>query len=152
VEYGDYQCPYCRRAHPIFQQLAREFPTQVRLVFRHFPVFAIHPRAENAAEAAEAAAAQGKFWEMHHQLFENQHALDVEDLIGYAAALGLDRNRFEAELLDRRYVDRIHRSRDSGVRSGVIGTPTFFVNGIYYGGAHELEPLRAAILAAAGHQ
>ncbi len=145
LEYGDYQCPYCGRAHPIVQQLRRELGDDLRLVFRHFPLYDVHPRAENAAEAAEAANAHGRFWEMHDMLFEHQRALEFEDLVGYAAALGLDQERFEADLIERRYVDRVRQMREGGVRSHVTRTPTFFINGQYYGGAHEVEALRDAI-------
>jgi len=145
VEYGDFQCPYCGRAYPILRQLHQELGDELRLVFRHFPLFDIHPRAENAAEAAEAAGAQARFWEMHDLLFENQRALDFEHLVGYAARLDLDRTRFEADLLQRQFLDRVQRSREGGVRSRVTRTPTFFINGRYYGGAHEVDALRQTI-------
>ena len=145
LEYGDFECPFCGRAFPIIQQLEREFASQLRLVFRHFPLFNIHPRAENAAEAAEAAGAQGKFWEMHDVLFEYQHALEFDDLVGLAARLDLDTDRFQSDLIARQYLPVVRESREGGVRAGVSRTPTFFINGRYFGGSHELEALRDAV-------
>jgi protein-disulfide isomerase len=135
VEYGDFECPYCGMAHPIVKNTQRALGSQLRFVYRHFPLAEVHPHARIAAQAAEAAGAQGKFWEMHDTLFENQQALDVEDLIGYAKALGLDTTRFARDLEAGTYAKRVRDDFRSGVRSGVNGTPTFFVNGVRYDGS-----------------
>jgi protein-disulfide isomerase len=147
VEYGDYECPYCGQAHYVLKDLTAALPDQVRLVFRNFPLSQIHPHAEQAAEAAEAAGAQGKFWEMHDTLYENQDALEEEDLLGYAQQLGLDLDRFQLELFQRVYAPRVREDFISGVRSGVNGTPSFFINGRRHEGAWDLRSLTAAILA-----
>jgi protein-disulfide isomerase len=135
VEYGDYECPYCGMAHPIVKRAQRELGSQLRFVFRHFPLGESHPHARIAAEAAEAAGAQGKFWEMHDTLFENQEALEVEDLIGYAKSLGLDTVKFARDLEAGTYTKRVRDDFRSGVKSGVNGTPTFFMNGARYDGS-----------------
>jgi protein-disulfide isomerase len=135
VEYGDYECPYCGMAHPIVKAAQRGLGSQLRFVFRNFPLAEIHPHARLAAQAAEAAAAQGRFWEMHDMLFEHQNALDVDDLIGYAKSIGLDATRFARELEAGTYGKRVRDDFRSGVRSGVNGTPTFFVNGDRYDGS-----------------
>ncbi len=145
VEYGDYQCPHCRQVHPIISELRERFGERLRFVFRHFPIKSVHPNAQLAAEAAEAAAAQGKFWEMHEYLFEHQDALDKQSLIQHAAELGLDVERFDQELTEHLYADRVREDFMSGVRSGVNGTPTFYVNGVRYDGAWDLESLAAEI-------
>ena len=149
VEYGDYECPYCGAAHPIVQEIQRNLSPSRRFVFRNFPLAQIHPHAKRAAEAAEAAGAQGKFWEMHDLLFENQDALADADLVRYAAQLHLDGKRFEKELSSGVYTDRVHRDFRSGVRSGVNGTPTFFINGERHDDSWELRTLLAAVEAAA---
>ena len=135
VEYGDYECPYCGMAYPIVKAVQRELGSQLRFVFRNFPLAEIHPHARHAAQAAEAAAAQGKFWEMHDLLFEHQHALEDEDLIGYAKSLGLDAEQLARELEAGTYAKRVRDDFRSGVRSGVNGTPTFFLNGERYEGS-----------------
>jgi protein-disulfide isomerase len=135
VEYGDYECPYCGMAYPIVKAVQRKLGSQLRFVFRNFPLAEIHPHARHAAQAAEAAAAQGKFWEMHDMLFEHQHALDDEDLIAYARSLGLDAERVARELEAGTYAKRVRDDFRNGVRSGVNGTPTFFVNGERYEGS-----------------
>lgn len=145
VEYGDYQCPHCRQVHPIVRDLQSRFKDRLRYVFRHFPITTVHSEAQRAAEAAEAAAAQGKFWEMHSYLFEHQEALDDDHLVQYAAELGLDTERFERELREEVYADRVREDFVSGVRSGVNGTPTFFINGVRYDGPWDLESLIAEI-------
>jgi protein-disulfide isomerase len=129
VEYGDYECPYCRMAYPIVKAAQRELGDRLRLVFRNFPLKEAHPHAQHAAEAAEAAAAQGKFWQMHDAIFEHQHALEDKDLVRYARSLGLDAERLARELEAGTYAKRVRDDFRSGVRSGVNGTPTFFVNG-----------------------
>jgi protein-disulfide isomerase len=143
VEYGDYECPHCARAHLMLQELLPAHADTVRLAFRNFPLSQAHPHAERAAEAAEAAAAQGKFWEMHDTLFENQDALEDENLIGYAQALGLDAAKFERELSEGVYTEKVKQDFREGVRSGVNGTPTFFINGIRYDGSWELDAMTA---------
>ena len=135
VEYGDFECPYCGMAHPIVQAAQRELGSQLRFVFRHFPLAEAHPHARLAAQAAEAAAAQGRFWEMHDMLFEHQDALDVEDLVGYAKSLGLDTAQFARDIEAGTYAKKVRDDFRSGVRSGVNGTPTFFVNGTRYDGS-----------------
>jgi protein-disulfide isomerase len=149
VEYGDYECPYCGAAHPIVQEIQRVLGRNLRFVFRNLPLAQIHPHAQHAAEAAEAAGAQGEFWGMHDLLFENQDALEDPDLLRYAAALGLDGERFAKELSSGVYSDRVRRDFRSGVKSGVNGTPTFFINGVRHDAPWDLPTLRAAIEGAA---
>jgi protein-disulfide isomerase len=134
VEYGDYECPHCGRAYPIVKSAQRRLGSRLRFVFRTFPLAEAHPHAQHAAEAAEAAGAQGKFWEMHDMIFEHQDALEDEDLVEYAEALGLDTVRLARELLTGVYAKRVRADFRSGVRSGVNGTPTFFLNGLRYDG------------------
>jgi protein-disulfide isomerase len=135
VEYGDYECPYCGMAYPIVKAVQRELGSRLRFVFRNFPLAEIHPHARHAAQVAEAAAAQGKFWEMHDTIFEHQDALEDAELIGYARSLGLDAERIARELEAGTYAKRVRDDFRSGVRSGVNGTPTFFVNGERYEGS-----------------
>jgi protein-disulfide isomerase len=149
VEYGDYECPHCGRAHPIVRQVQKAMGENLRFAFRHFPLREIHPHAERAAEAAEAAGAQGKFWPMHDLIFTNQDALEGADLLGYASALGLDGDRFAAELESGVHADRVRRDFRSGVRSGVNGTPTFFINGVRFEAPWDLPTLLAAVRTAA---
>lgn len=145
VEYGDYECPHCRQVQPIIAALRMRFGERLRYVFRHFPLNTMHPNAQAAAEAAEAAAAQGRFWEMHTLLFEHQGALDRRHLVVYATELGLDIERFEQELDEKVYAERVQRDFLSGVRSGANGTPSFFLNGIRYDGPWDLDSLIAEI-------
>ena len=145
VEYGDYECPHCGRAYPIVKTIQKQLGPKLRFVFRNFPLRESHPHAEQAAEAAEAAGAQGKFWEMHDRLFERQFALDGEYLIEYAGDLGLDVARFRTELSSGAYAPRVREDFRSGVTSGVNGTPTFFINGVRYDDSWEFEPLLAAL-------
>ena len=135
VEYGDYECPYCGMAYPVVKSAQRELGTQLRFVFRNFPLAEAHPHARDAAQAAEAAAAQGKFREMHDALYEHQDALEAEDISGYAKALGLEMAQFANDLQDAKYTKRVRDDFRSGVRSGVNGTPTFFINGSRYEGS-----------------
>lgn len=141
VEYGDYECPHCGLAHPIVRELQRRMGSRLRLVFRNFPLAEIHPHAQHAAEAAEAAASQGKFWEMHDMLFEHQTHLTDADLIRYAKTLGLDAERVKEDLAAGTYAERVREDFSSGVRSGVNGTPTFFIKGTRYDGSWDLETL-----------
>ena len=145
VEYGDYECPYCGEAYPVVKALQERLGDQMCFVFRNFPLTQVHPHAEEAAEAAEAAGAQGKFWEMHDLLYENQDALEPEDLVQYARALKLDLKRFVLEMREHVYVERVREDFRSGVRSGVNGTPTFFINGARHNGPFDLVSLLAAI-------
>ena len=145
VEYGDFECPYTRRARPVVERLGRDFGDRLRFVYRHFPLTRIHPHAQHAAEAAEAAASQGGFWEMHDMLFHNQRHLDAADFIRYAAELGLDVARFERELNEHAHALRVNDDVESGLKSGVKGTPTFFVNGLRHNGPSDLATLRTAL-------
>ena len=147
VQYGDYQCPYTRLSRYAVHQLQREFPDTLRFVFRHFPLEEIHPRARAAAMAAEAAGAQTDFWTLHEYLFEHQDHLEELDLQKYATELGLDTDRFDRDRRSHDIAGRIDRDLDSGERSGVEGTPTFYVNGIRHDGGYDLDRLRPAIVA-----
>ncbi len=152
VEYGDFECPYCGMAHPIVKSAQRELGNQLRFVFRNFPLAELHPHARLAAQAAEAAGAQGRFWEMHDMLFEHQDALEPQDLIGYAKSLGLDVPRFERDLKAGMYAKKVRDDFRSGVRSGVNGTPTFFVNGERYDGSWANEKAFISALRDAARQ
>jgi protein-disulfide isomerase len=145
LEYGDYQCPACGRAHVVLGELLQRAGDVTRLVFRNFPLTQLHPRARDAAQAAEAAASQGRFWPMHSMLFENQHALGPEALLSYARALDLDLPRFVDELQRGAHLPRIQRDVRAGVRSGVNGTPTFFIDGERLDGAWDLDVLLDAV-------
>jgi|SRR5687767_7605672 len=149
VEYGDYQCPYCRQAHPILQDIRKSMGGLTRLVFRNFPLTSVHPNAQHAAEAAEAAGVQGKFWAMHDHLFEHQSRLDDDALLEYATEIGLDVDRFRHDLETHAFGPRVREDFLSGVRSGVNGTPTFFINGLRHDAAWDFETLSGAIRAAA---
>jgi diadenylate cyclase len=149
VKYGDYECPYCGQAHPVLKELQERVGEQVRFIFRHFPLDSVHPRARRAAQAAEAAASQGRFWEMHDLLYERQGELAEEDLMLYAAELGLDLRRFEEDLANDDHTWRIEEDRLGGHRAGVEGTPGFFVNGVRYTGPVDLDGLLAAVEEAA---
>ncbi len=148
VEYGDFECPFCGQAEPVVRELVSEFGHDLRYVFRHLPLSDVHPHAELAAEAAEAANKQGAFWEMHDLLFEHQDALEPKNLISYAEQLGLDVDRFTEELRRHEYAGRIASDVDDADLSGVSGTPTFFVNGLRHQGAYDIDTLTAAVLAA----
>jgi Na+/H+ antiporter NhaA len=147
VEYGDFECPYCGRAEPVVRELLRAFG-DVRYVWRHLPLSDVHPNAQLAAEAAEAAAAQGAFWEMHDLLFDHQDALRPTDLVGYAEQLGLDVERFVEDLRAHAGAARVAEDVDSADLSGVSGTPTFFINGRRHYGAYDIDALSAAVKAA----
>jgi protein-disulfide isomerase len=145
VEYGDYECPYCGAAYPIVKELQAELGDSLRFVFRNFPITTAHPHAEQAAEAAEAAAAQGQFWPMHDLVYENQQRLAADDLVAYAGRLGLDVERFSRELGEHAHADRVHEDFMSGVRSGVNGTPTFFMNGVRHDDSFDLDTMLVAL-------
>jgi protein-disulfide isomerase len=148
VEYGDFECPACGQAYLEVKSLEMALGAALALVFRHFPLTTVHPHAQRAAEAAEAAGAQGRFWEMHDCLFERQDALEDEDLVEYAAELALNLTRFARDLAAHRYAARVREDFSSGVRSGVNGTPTFFINGVRHDGSYEAASLLLAIEAA----
>jgi protein-disulfide isomerase len=149
VQYGDYECPYCGEAYPIIKEIQSEMGERLRFVFRNFPISTSHPHAEQAAEAAEAANAQGKFWEMHDLLYERQQNLTNEDLHRYAEELGLDVERFDKEMAEHVQAQRVHEDFMSGVRSGVNGTPTFYINGVRHDDSYETDVLRDALERAA---
>jgi protein-disulfide isomerase len=145
VEYGDYECPYCGAAYPIVKEVQARMGERLRFVFRNFPITTSHPHAEHAAEAAEAAAAQGRFWEMHDRLYEHQRHLADADLQRHAEERGLDTDRFDSELAQHVHEQRVREDFMSGVRSGVNGTPTFYIDGKRHDGSYELESLLAAL-------
>jgi len=145
VEYGDYECPYCGRAYPIVKDIQARMGDGLRFVFRNFPISTSHPHAEHAAEAAEAASAQSRFWPMHDLLYENQERLGDQDLHSYAERLELDLERFDHELAEHVYAARVHDDFLSGVRSGVNGTPTFYINGVRHDDSFDTETLLTAL-------
>ena len=145
VEYGDFECPHCGRAFIIVNQLRAQLGETLRFAFRHFPLAKMHPHARKAAEAAEAAGAQGQFWEMHDMLFQRAPELEEPRLLEYAAELGLDLERFLAELTSGVYSPRVQEDVAGGVRSGVNGTPTFFINGKRHNGGYDYESLTSAM-------
>jgi len=145
VEYGDYECPYCGRAYPIVKRVQKHFGKRLRLVFRNFPLGEMHPHAEGAAEAAEFCGAQGKFWEMHDLLYENQERLSGPLYLELAQKIGVAPAVLRASLEKREFLPRVKADFTGGVRSGVNGTPTFFINGQRHDGAFDYEDLVAAI-------
>jgi protein-disulfide isomerase len=145
VEYGDFECPHCKKAVGAVNLLLARFAEKVRFAFRPFPLEGVHPNAFRAAEAAECAAGQGKFWEMHDLLFEKQDHLKLSQLFDYARTLGLDMARFTAEMDDEIYLQRIRDNQRSGDASGVRGTPTFFVNGRVHDVSYGLHSLFDAV-------
>jgi protein-disulfide isomerase len=150
IEYGDYQCPYCGAAYPIIKEVQAMMGHRLRFVFRNFPITTAHPQAEQAAEAAEAAGAQDRFWPMHDLLYENQRHLADEDLLRYAGQLGLDVDSFGRDLAEHVHAARVHDDFMSGVRSGVNGTPTFYINGVRHDDSYDVDTLFAALNRAAG--
>ncbi|MFB3880776.1 MAG: DsbA family protein [Armatimonadota bacterium] len=134
VEYADFQCSHCQAAHPAIERMLTFFGDRVRFVFRHFPVVSTHPQAERAALAADAAGRQGRFWEMERRLFEARGALADRDLISYARELGLDTDRFRRDMDDQDLLAKIRRQKMVGLRSGVNGTPTIYLNGVRHDG------------------
>ncbi|MDH5033416.1 MULTISPECIES: DsbA family protein [Chryseobacterium] len=142
VEYGDYQCPYCGAAYPVLKELLKEFGDQIRFVFRNFPLSEMHQYARTAALAAEAAALQGKFWEMHDAIYENQEYLNADLPLKLAEKLGLNIPQFKADIHKKELVEKIDTDFESGIVSGVNGTPSFFINGNKFnGGAEDLFQL-----------
>jgi protein-disulfide isomerase len=154
IEYGDFQCPYCARAHAALSELADELGAQsggIRLVFRHLPLSDLHPLAEQAAEAAEAAASQGKFWDMHDILFEQQReVMDKQDLAVLAESLDLDVERFRSDVVERRHRQRVQGDLARARHDGATRTPTFFINGVRHQGDSDRESLRQALDEALG--
>jgi NhaA family Na+:H+ antiporter len=151
VEYGDFQCPFCRAAVPEVEQVREALGDRLRVVYRHFPLTTVHPYAWGAAEAAEAAGTQGRFWEMHDLLFADQEQLAVPDLVARAAILGLDIERFQEEILGRVHAARVEEDVLSGESSGVQGTPTFFTNGVHHRGPFDAASLLASLEQLAHH-
>jgi protein-disulfide isomerase len=145
VEYGDYQCPYCGAAYPVVKRLQKTLGKKLRFVFRNFPLTQAHPYALVAAEAAEAAALQGKFWEMHDQIYEHQEFLEPDILPVWAKKLGLDLEKFGNAIAQGVVAKRIKEDRSSGIRSGVNGTPTFYINGQRHDDAPDYETLLTAL-------
>jgi protein-disulfide isomerase len=148
VEYGDYQCPFCAAAQPVVRELMRNFGRDLALIFRHFPLGEVHPQAEVAAEAAEFAGAHGAFWGMHEGLFANQFRLSLPVIFALAGSLNLSQAALRDALTERTYADKVRTDFIGGVRSGVNGTPSFFINGLRHDGAHTFSALAMAINAA----
>jgi len=145
VEYGDYECPYCGQASSIVKELQSAFGDSLRFVFRNLPLSNIHPHALPAAELAEAVGMQGRFWDIHDVLYENQSRLDDQSLRSYAEQVGADVSQVLAAVGSRPVQDRIQEDIDSGIRSGANGTPTFFVNGLRYDGSWEFGPFQVEL-------
>jgi protein-disulfide isomerase len=145
VEYGDYQCPHCGAAHPQVKLVERHFGKRLKLAFRHFPLSQVHPFAEPAAECTETAAAHGRFWDMHDALYENQDQLGLPLFFALARALAVPEIELRDALINQKYAPKIRRDFLSGVRSGVNGTPAFFINGVRHDGSYAFEDLAAAI-------
>ncbi len=137
VEYGDYQCPHCGHAYPIVKNIQKKLGNNLKFVFRNFPLSEVHPNAVNAAVASEAAALQNKFWEMHDHLFEHQDRLDDESLVRYATQLHLNVQQFETDFEKPELIQKVDADFESGARSGVNGTPSFFINGLKYNDSWE---------------
>jgi protein-disulfide isomerase len=149
VEYGDYECPFCGAAYPVTEKLIDRLGDELLFAYRHFPLSTMHPHAVLAAQAAEAAGSQGRFWEMHHLLYADQRRLDIPDLIARAERLQLDVARFTEELRVGTHAAKVESDFLSGVRSGVNGTPTFFINGRRHDGPVDLHTLAASLQMAA---
>jgi protein-disulfide isomerase len=152
VEYGDYECAHSGQAYRIVKENQQRLGSRIRFVFRNFAISQTHPRAQQAAEAAEAAGVQNKFWQMHGALFEHQQALENGDLVEYADKLGLDTTRFLRDMAQHIYADRVYEDFMSGMRSGVSSTPTFFINGVRLDHPWDEETLLTAVEAAAASQ
>ncbi|HEY4763201.1 MAG TPA: thioredoxin domain-containing protein [Candidatus Sulfotelmatobacter sp.] len=150
VEYGDYQCPHCGHAYPVVHQVQKQFGKRLRFVFRNFPLSEMHPQAEAAAEVAEFAGAQGKFWEMHDKLYENQERLGEALFLDLGERLKLSTTALRQALEQRTFEARVRADFKGGVRSGVNGTPTFFINGHRHDGSFDFEALVSAIHQAMG--
>lgn len=151
VEYGDYQCPHCGAAYPIIKELLAQLGDKVKFVYRNFPMSEAHPMAFAAALAAEAAARQDRFWEMHDIIFENQDRLSDKALLQWAGQIGLQIDQFVDDMQDPALEERVNDDFESGIRSGVNGTPSFYINGEKYNGDNDLASLKAALLAHLHH-
>ena len=147
LEYGDFECPHCGAARPVLERLVRDDPRAFQLIYRHFPVTTVHPHAMAAAEAAEAAGAQGKFWEMHDLIFTYQDRLEPVDLRRYAGAIGLDPARFDLEMASHAHQATVREDVRRGIQDGVNGTPTIFIHRVRYDGPRERESILAAVAA-----
>jgi protein-disulfide isomerase len=145
LEYGDFECPYCRGAFRDVRRMVDQHPAAIRFAFRNFPIPQLHPHAEQAAEAAEAAGAQGKFWEMHDLLLQPYARLDIDELVTYAEVVGLDIPRFRRDVTDAAYAQKIKRDIDEGLRNGVNATPKFYINGERVDGKVPLEHLEQMV-------
>jgi protein-disulfide isomerase len=145
VQYGDYECPDSKAAYAIVKQIQAELGHDLCFVYRHFPLVDIHPYAEPAAEAAEAAHSQGRFWEMHDTLYLYSPGLELTNIVGYAEELDLEAAQIRREVRSHLYLPRVQKDVESGIRSGVHGTPTFFINGVRYQGENDLESLLDAL-------
>lgn len=152
VEYGDYECPYCGQAYPIIKQIQDYFQDNLRFVFRNFPLTQVHPHAQKAAEAAEAADTQNKFWNMHDYLYEHQQALDDRHLEKYAKIIGLNLERFNEDMKNSIHASRIREDFLSGIQSGVNGTPSFYINEIRYDGPWDFDTLIRILTAVMNNQ
>jgi protein-disulfide isomerase len=150
--YGAYECPFCVEGNKIVKQIQRHFAEKLRFAFRHFPRTNIHPHAEAAAEVAEAAGDQNKFWEMHDHLFDNYNRLDGDHLVDYAEVLGLDMEQFGQAIAARTFASKVREDLISGIESGVKGTPTYFIDGVKHHGSSELESLVEAIESSIAHR
>ena len=145
VEYGDYECPHCGAAYPIIKKLQRHFDDRLLFVFRNFPLAEMHPHALAAAQVAEAAALQGKFWPMHDRIFENQNSLSSQQLLNLAHATGANLEQLVKDMRTEKIREKVENDMEGGIRSGVNGTPTFFINGKRYDGYYEYELLKDAL-------
>jgi protein-disulfide isomerase len=145
VEYGDYECPHCGAAYPIVKQLQQHFGKNMLFVFRNFPLAEIHPHALAAAYVAEAAALQHKFWPVHDLIFENQQTLSARHLLTFAATAGADIEKLAQDMNTSIIIDKVENDMEGGARSGVNGTPSFFINGKRHDGYYEYEALKAAM-------
>ena len=145
VQYGRYDCPHCLQSLSIVERIRERFDGQLQFVYRHYPVEGLNSESERAAQAAEAAGAQGKFWQMHAHLLQNQSALDDASLLAHATMIGLDTQQFGADLASGRFGERVRRQFESGRDSGVHSTPTFFINGIRHDDYWDVDTLTAAI-------
>ena len=146
LEYGDFECPYSRAAFPSLKAVLGEFPDTIRFIYRHFPIREVHQRAEPAAQASEAAGAQGKFWAMHDMLFTYGQQLDSGALRSYAEAIGLDVERFDQEMRVHQYTHPVDEDIHRGVQDGVLGTPALFINGVRYDGPRDYASMLAVLL------
>jgi protein-disulfide isomerase len=145
IEYGDYECPHCGHAYPIVKKIQEKLGDDLRFVFRNFPLAEMHPHAMNSAEASFSVGEQGKFWQMHDTLYEHQDALDDKYLVQYAKELGVDTSKFKNDLQNHVYSGRVEEEFLGGLRSGVNGTPTFFINGVRHDGSFEFEPFLSTL-------